>query len=446
MQNIQMDLLVRKWHKLLDGLTTDEQVCSMAKLLENQENYFNAEAGIAPQPLTEGIHTPSTPTNLGIGGTAQGSASEVGPNSGTQSGIARYKQITIPLVRRIFPELLANQLVGVQAMSGPVGLAYAMRFRDEDNNELGYNHVDETYTSATTAGGGYSTAEGEQLDEKVGNLGTTTYNAMREVGLTVEQKEIVARTRKLKSRWSIEAQQDLKTVHGMDLEEQMMDMMAYEIAAEIDRELVKRLINAAKAGGTITWAPNDTDARWEQEKFRTLYTTIISAAEEINRSTRMAPGNWVIVSPKVAVALMSLSDFERSPVSSTVDPLRKGVSFIGTLAGGIKVYRDTHSYNAVSTATGTDKEFAVVGYKGARESDTGLVYCPYIPVQFARTIGEEAFSPRAGVMTRYGICDHLFGSQNYYRYIDCTAGMNEISSVAHSTGGIDEGQFYDSKN
>jgi hypothetical protein len=177
----------------------------MARLLENQSNYFDEAAGITPQPLYEGVHTSSNPVNLGIGGTAQGSNSEVGPNAGVQSGIARYKQMTIPLVRRIFPELLANQLVGVQAMNGPVGLAYAMRFRDESNNELGYNHVDETYTSATTAGKGYSLAQGEQLDERSGDLGSLGLTTMREVGLTVEQKEIVARTCKLKLRWSIEA-------------------------------------------------------------------------------------------------------------------------------------------------------------------------------------------------------------------------------------------------
>lgn len=432
-----MERMVRKWSRLLDGLTTDEQVKSMAQLLENQDQYFNRTV-YGANYLAEGVHTSSSPVNLGIGGNTAGT-SEIGANTGTSSGIARYKKMTIPLVRRIFPELLANQLVGVQPMTGPVGIAYAMRYRDESNNELGYNYIDETYSGRPTgAGEGFTTAEGEQLNEKIGNFGATAENYSKEVGLTVEQKEIVARTRKLKARWSVEAQQDLATMHNIDLEEEMMDMMAYEIAAEIDRELVKRIINAAKAGGTQVWNPGDTDARWEQEKFRTLYTAILNAAEEIMRATRVNAGNWVIVSPKVAVALKSLSDFERSPVSSTVDPLRKGVSFLGTL-GGMKVYRDTHSYMG-----GTTEEFAVVGYKGATEKDTGVVYCPYIPIQFAKTVGEEAFSPRAGVMTRYGVCDHLFGSQNYYRYIDCTTGFAGVNAIVATSGTATETEFFDS--
>jgi hypothetical protein len=435
--NIQMESLVRKWHKLLDGLTTDEQVKSMATLLENQEIYFNKQQFGDNYYLNEGIHTASNPVGLGLGGNTAGT-SEIG-GAGTPSGIARYKKMTIPLVRRIFPELLANQLVGVQPMTGPVGLAYALRYVDENNNELGYNTVDASL-SGTTASGGFTTAEGEQLNEANLDLGSNGTTVSKEVGLLVQQKEIVARTRKLKARWSVEAQQDLATVNNVDLEEEMMDIMAYEIAAEIDRELVKRIINAAKAGGVLTWNPGTTDARWEQEKFRTLYTAIVTAAEEINRASRMGAGNWVVVSPKVAVALKSLGDFERSPVSSNVDPLRKGVSFIGTI-GGMKVFRDTHAYQAGQTA-----EFAVVGYKGARENDTGLIYCPYIPVQFAKTIGDESFSPRAGVMTRYGICDHLFGSHNYYRYIDCTTGMAGINSVGTSVsqGSIAETSFFDS--
>ena len=435
--NVKMETLVRKWHKLLDGLNTDEQVKSMAQLLENQEIYFNKEAFGDNYYLAEGIHTASNPVGLGLGGNTAGT-NEIGA-PGTPSGIARYKKMTIPLVRRIFPELLANQLVGVQPMTGPVGLAYALRYVDENNNELGYNRVDASL-SGTTASGGFTTADGEQLNEATGDLGQAGTSVSKEVGLLVQQKEIVARTRKLKARWSVEAQQDLATVNNVDLEEEMMDIMAYEIAAEIDRELVKRIINAARAGGVLTWDPQAGDARWEQEKFRTLYTMIVTAAEEINRASRMGAGNWVVVSPKVAVALKSLGDFERSPVSSTVDPLRKGVSFIGTI-GGMKVYRDTHGYQAGNTA-----EFAVVGYKGARENDTGLIYCPYIPVQFAKTIGDESFSPRAGVMTRYGICDHLFGSHNYYRYIDCSAGMAGINSVSQSVsqGSIAETEFFES--
>jgi hypothetical protein len=219
-------------------------------------------------------------------------------------------------------------------------------------------------------------------------------------------------------------------MHNIDLEEEMMDLMAYEIAAEIDRELVARIVSAAKAGGTLTWdygnalgspGGGTADGRWEQEKFRTLFTVILTAAEEIARATRRGAGNFVIVSPRVAVALQTLPEFDTAPVKADINSLAVGISTIGTL-NGMKVYRDTHSW----------VDYAVVGYKGQKENDSGIVYCPYIPVMFAKATGEESFSPRAGVMTRYGICDHLFGAQNYYRYIDVQGLSN--SSVQTSTG------------
>jgi hypothetical protein len=434
--NAVMKRIIEKWAPMLDGLATDELVKSTATMLENQSRFIDKAF------LGEDVYSVASPANVGIGNDGSNyGTSAVGTSSGTPSGIARYKQIAIPMVRRIFPELLAHKLVGVQPMIGPVGLAYALRFRAATaygnyavGTELGYNNIDRTYTSATTAGNGYTESEGENLNEGTNYAGSNTTS--REVGLTIETKEVVARTRKLKARWTIEAEQDLSAMHNLDFEEEIMDMMAYEIAQEIDRELVARLINAAKAGGTYAWdygtvgvptsgaALGTADGRWEQEKFRTLYTTILHAAEDIARSTRMGPGNWAIVSPRVAVALQSLPDFQFAPVKGTVDSLKFGVAEVGTLGNGIKVYRDTFAING--------NDYIVVGHKGSKESETGLIYCPYIPVMFQKAIGQESFSPRAGVMTRYGVVDHLFGSQLFYRYISVSFG----SHVAAHTGSV----------
>jgi hypothetical protein len=440
--NAKMKQIVEKWAPMLDGLATDELVKSTATMLENQSRYIDREF------LGEnGVYSLSSPTNLAVDGV--GNTNATGANSGVPSGIARYKQIAIPMVRRIFPELLAHKLVGVQPMNGPVGLAYAVRFRATGNGingngysagqELGYNFADSTYTSATTGGRGVSTLQGERMNELDGTFGLNSqlgddgYNFdSPEVGLTIERKEIVARTRKLKARWSIEAEQDLSAMHNMDFEEEMMDLMAYEIAQEIDRELVARIKVAAQRGGTLTWnygqvgtaQTGNADGRWEQEKFRTLYTQILNAAEEIARATRMGPGNYCIVSPKVAVALQALPDFQFAPVKGTVDSLKFGVAEVGTLGNGIKVYRDTFAYGAANGGT----DFVVVGYKGSKESETGIVYCPYIPVMFQKAIGQESFSPRAGAMTRYGIVDHLYGSHNYYRYIAVSFGEAAVGA------------------
>jgi hypothetical protein len=446
-----VEALVRKWAPMLEGLTREEEIKNMATLLENEDRYFSGT-----RPLFEagqgGSHTLSNPTDVGTQNDAGGGTVD----QSTMSGIARYKRIAIPLVRRVFPELLANQLVGVQPMTGPVGLAYALRFRSNTtgmgygaNAELGYNNIVPSFTSETSAGiTGMSSLFGEKLNENLGHFGSGTGavpdEVSSEVGLTVENKEIKARTRKLKARWTVEAQQDLAAMHNIDLEEEMMDLMAYEIAAEIDREIVARIVAAARAGGILTWnyqagsgtggdptAVAGGDARWEQERFRTLFTVILTAAEEIARATRRGAGNYVIVSPRVAVAIQSLPEFDTSPVNMSLNSLSVGISTIGTI-NGLKVYRDTHAW----------KDYAVVGYKGAKENDAGIIYAPYIPVMFAKATGEESFSPRAGVMTRYGVCDHLFGSQNYYRFID-VQGLN-AGSLAPSTGGIGLKPFFDS--
>jgi hypothetical protein len=435
-----VERLVQKWAPMLEDLNSDSEIKNMATLLENEDRYFNGQA-----PLFEdnNVHTLSSPTGVGTQN-QDGTGGSI--DQSTMSGLARYKRIAIPLVRRVFPELLANQLVGVQPMTGPVGLAYALRFRSNtngmgygDNAELGYNSITPTFTAETSAQvQGTGLNYGEKQNERDGHFGAGTINTFQpesrssEVGLTVENKEIKARTRKLKARWTVEAQQDLAAMHNIDLEEEMMDLMAYEIAAEIDRELVARIVNAAKQGGTFTWkygvvgaqsnVAGQADGRWEQEKFRSLYTVILTAAEEIARATRRGAGNFVIVSPRVAVALQSLPEFDASPVNANVNSLAVGVSTLGTI-NGMKVYRDTHSWN----------DYAVVGYKGQKENDTGIVYCPYIPVMFAKATGEESFSPRAGVMTRYGICDHLFGAHNYYRFISVDFGTQ--GSVVASSGG-----------
>ena len=432
--------LVEKWAPMLEDLSSESEIKNMAVILENEDRYFSGESPIF-EDVGFGSHSLSTPSYTG---TQNDSGTGGSVDQSQMSGIARYKRIAIPLVRRIFPELVGNQLVGVQPMTGPVGLAYALRFRSnttgrgyDANTELGYNYVNPSFTSDTSASiYGVDNPSGEKMNEGWGHFGTSNaYPAYAdrssEIGLTVENREIKARTRKLKARWTVESQQDLAAMHNIDLEEEMMDIMAYEIAAEIDRELVARIVSAARAGGVFTWSyaatagqAGYTDGRWEQEKYRSLYTVILTAAEEIARATRRGAGNFVIVSPRVAVALQSLPEFDTSPVNLSLNALAVGVSTIGTI-NGMKVYRDTHAW----------KDYAVVGYKGQKENDAGIIYCPYIPVMFAKATGEESFSPRAGVMTRYGVCDHLYGSQNYYRYIDVSFTGSLITTSTSSNIG-----------
>jgi len=234
------------------------------------------------------------------------------------------------------------------------------------------------------------------------------------MGLSIESQEIVARTRKLKARWSLEAQQDLANMHNVDIEEELTDLLAYEISAEIDAEVKNNIIALAQVGGVLVWdytgatvANAKADGRWEQEKFRTLYTTMLKASNEIAQATRRGAGNFILASPGVVAALEALEQFAVSSVNTNLSTEVSGVARVGTV-GRFTVYRDMFA-----TA-----DYAVVGYKGPKDNDAGIIYCPYIPLMFSRAVGQENFQPRIGVMTRYGLCNNLFGAELYYRYID----------------------------
>jgi hypothetical protein len=269
---------------------------------------------------------------------------------------------------------------------------------------------------------GYTTEIGELLNTEqrlaTGNfpngLDTNSNSAfqMREMSLSVEQQEIRAKTRKLKARWSLEAQQDLAHMHGVDIEEEMTDLLAYEVSAEIDAEVKNNIIAIAQVGGVLVWdyrAGNvgAADGRWEQEKFRTLYTVCLKASNEIAQATRRGAGNFILASPGVIAALEALEQFAVSSVATNLATETSGVAKVGTI-GRFTVYRDMFAVN----------DYAVVGYKGPKDNDAGLIYCPYIPLMFSRAVGQEEFQPRVGVMTRYAIANNLFGAELYYRYID----------------------------
>lgn len=445
-----LEQLMEKWEPMIKHIKSERKQVLTAQLLENEEKWFHK------QILTE-----------------SGVAAEAGPGctDGTvnqainaNQGIAKYMGIAMPLVARVFPELITNDLVGVQPMFTPVGLAYALRYRytsgDASGVEAGYNTVYPQYSGSVDGSGataaaavaqygnhdtlgtgglisditgagltqganGYPTALGERLDT-LGKVCGGDTGAIREMGLTIEKKEITAHTRKLKARWTLEAQQDLANMHNVDVEEELTDLLAYEIAAEIDLEIKNRIIYRAVQGGVITWnygnvgvANGSADGRWEQEKFRTLYTVLLKASNEIAVATRRGAGNFVIASPGVVAALESLDNFLLSPVSASLNTEVSGVAKVGTL-GRFTVYRDTFAA----------QDYAVVGYKGPKDNDAGIVYCPYVPVMFSRTTQVESFQPVIGVMTRYGICDNLFGAENYYRFINIVGLQN--SSLAGS--------------
>jgi len=405
-----MDLkeLVVKWKDILDEgskIKNPKVLKATALMLENQMGYLN-EAG----------NYSTTGRNLAGGYATSGD----------------FQQIAIPMVRRTFPELIAHDIVGVQPMTGPVGLAFALRYRAGGtynqqaypagsitptyNDELGYNAIDPWYSGSTATSAGFATSAGELLGSGANGtgasadagLGVGTYAAISEVNMTVEKAQVEAKTRKLRSRWSLEVAQDLKAMHGLDLEEEMMDVLAYEITAEIDREIINKVNSVAVAS---TWDYNSTgpeaDGRWMAEKYRTLYSAIVRKANLIAINTRRGAGNFVVVSPMVCAALEGLSSFVLWPVDGQINSMVTGVSKIGSLDGRITVYRDTFA----------SSDYCTVGYKGPSEYDAGVIYLPYIQLLVSKTVFEQSFHPTVGLMSRYALYEHIFGSNLYYQRI-----------------------------
>lgn len=377
-----LEMLVEKWDKKgfkLKDLSSPEVAKNTAMLLENQAQY-----------ITEAGSTLST-------------------------DVADFKKIVMPLTRRIFPNLIANNLVAVQPMTGPVGLAYALRFKYKSGalagTEIGYNTVNQAYTGDSTytpvsGAGGLPTLSGERLS----SVDPASIGDMQEAGLAIESTTITAKTRKLKSRWSLEAAQDLKNMHGLDIESEIVSMLQYEVGAEIDREIVNRMraLCTVGNGNLSTVFVNSLSGTWEQEKFRALYTRIVKEAGQIAITSRRGPGNFIIASTNVITALDAVGNFLLSPTNSSPMELAPGIAKVGSIEGRFDVYRDTFAVN----------DYALVGYKGPSPADAGIIYSPYVPILISKTMEPTSFYPVVGLMTRYGVTDALFGAQYYYRMLN----------------------------
>jgi hypothetical protein len=381
---MDIKLLVKEWGEILNEgkkFKSEKVKKATAVMLENEKNYLKES----------------------------GNYSEIG--RGTPYAISGdFQNIAVPMVRRTFPELLAHDLVGVQPMTGPVGLAFALRFRagstyeSAQNTELGYNNIDTTYSGSMIVSAGE--ALGSATSGDVG-LGIGNGTAIAEINMTVEKAQVEAKTRKLRSRWSLEVAQDLKAMHGLDLEEEMLDILAYEITAEIDRELVNKINTVAVSSSWDYDSPSDADGRWQSEKYRTLYNMIIRKANRIAVLTRRGAGNFVIASPYVCAALESLSSFVVHPTDGDMNTLVAGVAKMGSLDGRITVYRDTFA----------STDYCTVGYKGPSEYDAGIIYLPYVQLMVSKTVYEQSFHPTVGLMSRYAIHSNIFGSNLYYQTI-----------------------------
>ncbi len=409
--------LMEKWapvleHSDIPSITDKHKKATVARLLENQEQALREDA-------------------QNIGGNFISEAAAANNQAG--SDIATFDPVLISLVRRAMPNLIAYDIAGVQPMTGPTGLIFAMksRYSTQDGAEALHGEADtdvsgtgtheagptglEGVTDATgsnnsladedtniTSGTAMSTDAAERL-----GVGATGDGAFGEMAFSIEKATVTAKSRALKAEYTMELAQDLKAIHGLDAEAELANILSSEILAEINRELIRTVYAKANLGALqanvalkgVFNVNSDSDGRWMAEKFKGLIMQIEREANQIAIDTRRGKGNFVLVSSDVASALAAAGVMDYAPALATglsVDDT--GNTFAGTLNGRLKVYVDPYA----------NGDFACVGYRGANPYDAGLFYCPYVPLTMVKAVGENDFQPRIGFKTRYGLQQNPF--------------------------------------
>jgi len=467
--------LLEKWNPVLDyksdnvkPLEDDHMRLNTAMLLENQEQWCLNEAS----NISGGFGSVMSNGSVNIGQYGNQIPNSYSQGDTYATGDFRLPKILIPMIRRTFPELITNEIVGVQPMSGPVGLAFALRYKyeqdalgngidgqptatgvtnattgtgfDQDGKELGYQMLDTRFTGTSSsklsglgAGSDFAYVDQDQgVARLLANFELT--GKIPQVVVSFEKTAVEAGTRRLAARWSVELEQDLKNMNGIDIDTELTNAMSYELQAEIDRQMLMRMVQVAlnngSGNGYSLWSPQSADGRWLVERNRDFYQRLIIEANRIAIRNRRGAANFVVCTPRVAAILEMLPEFQWVPVQGNVNTQPVGVAKVGNLGGRFNVYRDTRteaqyeqnagyisqpdqgSYSPAGART-TRVEYALLGYKGPEFYDTGIIYCPYIPVMVQRTIGPNDFSPRVGLLTRYGVVDNIFGANLYYHVI-----------------------------
>ena len=381
----------------------------------------------------------------------QGNLEEAAPLNATGSAVANWNPILISLVRRAMPNLVAYDICGVQPMTGPTGLIFAMKARYNDDvdadraakSEALHNEARSDYSAspqttstslgsdpigdpfdtsspsyASTTGEGMSTASSEALGD------VEASNGFAQMAFTIEKATVTAKSRALKAEYTLELAQDLKAIHGLDAESELANILSSEILAEINREVIRNVNLQAKTGAAATASAGtfnldvDANGRWSVEKFKGLLFQIERESNFIAKDTRRGKGNFILCSSDVASALSMAGVLDYAPALNTnINVDDTGNTFAGVLNGRVKVYVDPYA--------GVD--YLTVGYRGTNPYDAGLFYCPYVPLQMVRAVGENTFQPKIGFKTRYGMVSNPFvgdtpasglataGTNQYYR-------------------------------
>ncbi len=384
---------------------------------------------------------------------------EAAPTNATGANISNWDPILISLVRRAMPNLIAYDIAGVQPMTGPTGLIFAMRsrFDAQDGTEALFDEADTDFSGRNKAGSsvdGFSSTAHSGTNPEVLNdtpagtyttgtgmttaaaeaLGDASGNSFAEMAFSIEKSTVTAKSRALKAEYTMELAQDLKAIHGLDAETELANILSAEILAEINREVVRTIYTNAEKGspaGHVTNAgifdlDTDSNGRWSVERFKGLMFNLERDANRIAQRTRRGKGNIIITSADVASALQMAGVLDYTPaLNNNLNVDDTGNTFAGVLNGRFKVYIDPYSANSASA------HYYVVGYKGTSPYDAGMFYCPYVPLQMVRAVGQDTFQPKIGFKTRYGLQANPFAE----------AGTGD-AAVINGAGSANSNRYY----
>ena len=433
--------LVKKWapvleHPELPKVTDSYKRAVTAVILENQERALREDRAFM---------------------------SEAAPQNSTDAtSVQNWDPILISLVRRAMPNLIAYDIAGVQPMTGPTGLIFAMRakFASQAGTEALFNEADTDFSARNLLGdstiggvdglgggqtgtnpallndspaGAYS-AQGGMATATAEALGDSANNSFAEMAFSIEKSTVTAKSRALKAEYTMELAQDLKAIHGLDAETELANILSAEILAEINREIVRTIYLVAEAGAQVSTTTagifdldTDSNGRWSVERFKGLMFQVEREANLIAQRTRRGKGNILITSSDVASALQMAGVLDYAPaLNNNLNVDDTGNTFAGVLNGRYKVYIDPYSANNAA------KQYFVVGYKGSSQYDAGIFYCPYVPLQMVRAVGQDNFQPKIGFKTRYGIQANPFAESS----------GSSAAAVINGAGNINSNRYY----
>ena len=447
--------LLKKWSPILESgkkIASESTKIALAQILENTRNFYKMQGMLNEAGIAHG----DTVGKYSGDGVLRGKEG-VPYKTGSLDGYGDYylPNVVIPMLRRIMPDLIANDLVGVQPLHGPVGYALAYRPTYSDNGvagygsldkkglEIGYAPTDPRYTGAELtanipsadvsywdayAGQGASAwykGAGQNIGEAEyaslwanGANGDGTYPT---VSFGLVKSAVEAKTRKLAAHWSPELAEDMQAMHGIDVEREMVNTLTYEVGAEIDRQIITEMVKAAITGGSVSeWTPISADGLDQMGRLATLLTQITVEAQQIAIRTRRGNANFVVTTPRVCALLQQLSMNKFTSFKSTDAIPTVPDTGVGALAKVGLINDDQQLLVRDSYASTGAADYVLMGYKGKQAGDSGIIYCPYIPLQLSKVMQPGSFTPSVGARTRYGIMSNPWDAKNFYHFMKVT--------------------------